>query len=541
MTFNTPGGDILQGDLGMEKIIFKDDPYKMNWLRQDFDYGKVTGPDMLDYRTVSYEDGDFIYTEIYMTNKGTKPYFSYTGAISIAFPLMDKYEDSRTCLTKRCHAHIFCGGNVSYIMALRMGGAAPHLGMVLTEGSLSGYSIQRNVLNQSNDRGCFLLHPSAMEFAPGETECIRWTIFKHEGKADFVKKLAEYSRYVHVTAERYVVFPGETIRVTVAPSFVAKQVMLDGRELLRGAEEPVEEPFGVGREPFQAGREQFQAGPESFQAGQVPFQAGQEQTGKTLAQYGLGAADGSMAGENQVYMYEFTAREPGEKVFHVAVDGICTWCRILVQERPEQLAGKRCRFIVNKQQYHGPLSQLAGAYLAYDNEEQRLVYTPENDYNGGRERVGMGALMAKYLQLYGSSLEGVNDSDTLKKSLKEYEAYALRELADVTAGKVYNDIGRDDSFKRLYNAPWFIVFLVELYELYKDKKYLTDACRCVRVFYEEGGFDFYPISLPVVELYQALMKAQMPEMAEEMKRLFTRHAERIRALGVFYPPSGSEL
>ncbi len=76
--------------------------------------------------------------------------------------------DSVTCRDYRCHAHVFCGENTSYIMALRMGGAAPHLGMVLTKGSLSAYSIERDLKLQSNDRGCFWLGSSAQEFAPGE-------------------------------------------------------------------------------------------------------------------------------------------------------------------------------------------------------------------------------------------------------------------------------------------------------------------------------------------------------------------------------------
>lgn len=75
----------------------------------------------------------------------------------------DQYEDSKTSLIRRCHTHLFCGKDVSWICALRMGGEAPHLGMVVTEGSLAAYSVRRNLLRQSNDRGCFYLHPEGME------------------------------------------------------------------------------------------------------------------------------------------------------------------------------------------------------------------------------------------------------------------------------------------------------------------------------------------------------------------------------------------
>ena len=213
------------------KFVFSDDKYQMNWFREDFEYAAVTCPQEIKYKVMNRCEEDRIDTEISFINEGRKPFFSYTGSIAIAFPLMDTYEDSDTCLTKRCNTHIFCGGNVSYIMALRMGGEAPHLGMVLTEGSLADYSIERDVKRQSNDRGCFWLHPSAMEFAPGETKKISWTVFKHNGKADFMEKLGEYSSFVDIRSERYVLFAGEQNTITIKPSFDANTITIDGTEI----------------------------------------------------------------------------------------------------------------------------------------------------------------------------------------------------------------------------------------------------------------------------------------------------------------------
>lgn len=82
----------------------------------------------------------------------------------------------------------------------------------------------------------------------------------------------------------------------------------------------------------------------------------------------------------------------------ICADEVKTICRLLVQERPETLAAKRCAFIVDHQQYHGKIKELQGAYLPYDNEEKILVCTPENDFNAGRERTGMGVLIARALQ-----------------------------------------------------------------------------------------------------------------------------------------------
>ena len=71
---------------------------------------------------------------------------------------------------------------------------------------------------------------------------------------------------------------------------------------------------------------------------------------------------------------------------------------IFQRSKTDELAAKRCAFIVDHQQYHGKIKELQGAYLPYDNEEKILVCTPENDFNAGRERTGMGVLIARALQ-----------------------------------------------------------------------------------------------------------------------------------------------
>ena len=151
--------------------------------------------------------------------------------LGVSFPLQDRYTDSVTCRDYRCHAHIFCGENTSYIMALRMGGAAPHMGMVLTKGSLSAYSVERDLKLQSNDRGCFWLHPSAQEFAPGDTMKLEWKVFPHQGREDFREKLRAFSQVILVDAEQYVIYPGETSKVTIEPVFQAENVTVNGTSL----------------------------------------------------------------------------------------------------------------------------------------------------------------------------------------------------------------------------------------------------------------------------------------------------------------------
>ena len=454
----------------VKEIVFSKDPKQMNWLREDFPYAEVKCPPEFSAEVQNEKDGDVLTTKIVVSYNGAHPYFTNAGSIGVSFPLQDRYTDSVTCRDYRCHAHVFCGENTSYIMALRMGGAAPHLGMVLTKGSLSTYSIERDLKLQSNDRGCFWLHPSAQEFAPGDTMTLEWKVFPHRGREDFREKLRAFSQVILVDAEQYVIYPGEPIKVTIEPVFQAEKVTVNG--------------------------------------------ASREKT------------------ENGVYEYLFENEKTGEYVLSICADEVKTICRLLVQERPEELAAKRCAFIVDHQQYHGKIKELQGAYLPYDNEEKILVCTPENDFNAGRERTGMGVLIARALQ---QNL--LKDREKAEQSLREYHAFYLRELVNASTGLVCNCSGKDNSYFRLYNYPWAVTFFLECWKLWGEKEDLKTAVHITEKFYEQDGFRFYPIEMPIVMLCQELKKAGEQEDLKTVKDLFRGHADQLIEIGTAYPAS----
>ena len=454
----------------VKEIVFSKDPKQMNWLREEFPYAEVKCPPEFSAEVQNEKDGDVLTTKIVVSYNGAHPYFTNAGSIGVSFPLQDRYTDSVTCRDYRCHAHIFCGENTSYIMALRMGGAAPHLGMVLTKGSLSAYSIERDLKLQSNDRGCFWLHPSAQEFAPGDTMKLEWKVFPHRGREDFREKLRAFPRVILVDAEQYVIYPGETSKVTIEPTFPAEKVTINGASL--------------------------------------------EKT------------------ENSVYEYLFENEKTGEYVLSICADEVKTTCRLLVQERPETLAAKRCAFIVDHQQYHGKIKELQGAYLPYDNEEKILVCTSENDFNAGRERTGMGVLIARALQ---QNL--LKDREKAEQSLREYHAFYLRELVNASTGLVCNCSGKDNSYFRLYNYPWAVTFFLECWKLWGEKEDLKTAVHITEKFYEQDGFRFYPIEMPIVMLCQELEKAGEQEDLKTVRDLFRCHADQLIEIGTAYPAS----
>ena len=151
------------------ELTLPNDPHAMNWLRPDYPYAEVriSGPHgdeavgRLQATVTTSSHKDEVHTIVTLTNVSDAPYFTAAGDVGITLPLQDRYDLGAEQATQRCTAHLFCAGTCSYVLALRMGGAPPHLGLVLTEGELAGYSIERDVAHQSNDRGCFVLHPAA--------------------------------------------------------------------------------------------------------------------------------------------------------------------------------------------------------------------------------------------------------------------------------------------------------------------------------------------------------------------------------------------
>ena len=130
--------------------------------------------------------------------------FLERGEWGIAMPFADEYPDAKTCMTHRCHTHIWCGlEGASYICCLKMGEEPDNLGVLVTKGGWESYS-QLGV--DSNDRGCFVLNPDVRVLCPGETYVLEYEIFPCTGKEDFLKKCRIYKHFLYVQAEQYILF-----------------------------------------------------------------------------------------------------------------------------------------------------------------------------------------------------------------------------------------------------------------------------------------------------------------------------------------------
>ena len=461
----------------MEKFIHPLDKYKMNWIEGFNEWGTlVSTPSDFDVNHEAYFEGEVFFERFTFKNITDKYICTKRDTFGIYTPFNDNYDSANVCLYNRCHTHIFCGEQISYIMALRMGGEAPHLGLVLTEGSLCGYSVERNQVKAgigSNDRGDFILHPSPVNMlAPGESFTVAWKLFWHEGVDDFYSKLVLYNpRHIDVKADNYLLFEGEKLHIEITPAFDFSHddvnISLDGKDV----------DFNI---------------------------------------------------VDRKIIVDEACRDIGERVYRISVGGVGTYCRILVQSEFEKLLEARCRFIAERQQSDLKGTPLDGAYLSYDNEEERIFCTRDANYNGARERVGMGVLIAAYLR--------EKRDEHLEASLKRYIAYLEREIVDRESGLVCNDYGRDDKHKRPYNYPWIATLYMELYALWGRKDDLLVAYRVMKEFYNRGGKSFYAFEIPLDLLLSELDKAGFVSEKEDIFSCFKAHCDTIIENKLHYPP-----
>jgi len=466
-------------DRRIVRLESKQDSWHMNWAEGKNKWGTVLCPEEIrhEVKREILDNGNLQETYCF-TNISDFPVFTGKTDIGIYATFNDNYENAEVCLKQRCHTHIFCGGNSSWVMAQRMGGEAPHLGLVLTKGSLFGYSEERvettqgRLENLSNDRGDFILHPEADELMPGESMIIAWELFWFQNREDFKQQLLAHKNFMVLETEQCTVLRGEQIRFQVT-------VQADGKE------------------------------PVSVKSGGREIPSVQRREGSLL-----------------FAACRYSPEKTGEMPFEIRIGDKKLCALFYVSEEPGILAEKRCRFIARNQQYNGKADSLKGAYLIYDTEEGRIYYHHRNDYNGGRERVGMGVLMARYLQ--------EKDDVKLRESLEGYIGYVYRELYDENTGEVFNDIRYANDYRRLYNAPWVACFQLELYNLYGSSKYLTDAYRTLCIYYHEGGGKFYPIMLPAAELVQKLQETGKKKEAEEIRGYLTEHGDWILERGIAY-------
>ena len=484
---------------GLTSLVLKNDPDKMNWIKGHRTWGEIYVPDMepetsdgiriLPFKEMKKENGKIVslYEGKHLSGKVTRfitkkgrlreeyelyasdrtVWFLNRGTFGIIAPFNGNYTNADICLKERCHAHLWCGGEFSWIETRKMGFFPYGIGLYLREGSLSGYSVECLGLN---GRGDFILHPDTVILQPGEKYCISWEIFVYpDGK--FQETLIKtFSDGCFINFLQESVFPGEKIEMEIrsASQIRSVRVTAKGKKL----------PLRInGRSAYLSWR------PE----------------------------------------------HTGEYRLEIELNGKKGFARCISHPVFSGIVKKRILYIVKHQQFHQKNSPLDGAFLIYDRESKEKVYHQfVPDHNAARERIAMGLLLAVWLQSH-------PEEKTIQKALDDFEAFVLRELFDAETGYVYNTIGKDFAFRRLYNAPWLITFWQEMFRLKKKKIYLEYMIRTLRHYYSMGGVNFYPNGAVFADLPDFFRSYGMISEADEAEDYCRRHVEIIRKNGTDYP------
>lgn len=484
-TVGCVGESVIGNDeRGLWFLSHKDDPSQMNWVEGEKCWGSVKVPMGLNVtRTLSVlENGEL--EECYtFENVSGEPLFIKEKDAYIYVPFNDSYEKAEVGLEKRCNAHLFIGENATYVMALRQGGRAPHLGLVLTKGSIIGYGVERDFSARSEDRGDFLFYPKLGVFEPGEKKEIRWKLFWHQGKDDFYNRLLNEDEFLLVKAEQMTCIQGENFE------------------------------FCVQTKNKEMAQKLF-----------VKFNE------KEIKHVRIDETNDKYSQPAYSVWYQYPAEKEGEYRFDIWSGEKHTHALFYCSASVDILLTRRSQFLATKQQYKKEGSALDGAYLIYDSEEDALYYSHKADHNGGRERLAMGIIMAQYLKRHPEDAKCM-------ESLNAYERYVYRELYDENTGVVYNDINRNNDWHRLYNYPWVANFQIALYRLKKDVRYLLNAYKTMMGYYRSGGEHFYAIGIEAYELKTLLDEAGFEAQSEAFTQAFLNHADQLTQTSVNYPTS----
>lgn len=470
---------------GLSVLTLNDDPCAMNFCKSGHEFFTFPGFTLADKTQtdstavclfqagsisvqVHYALSDTLDVDIYVSNAQRSPVYFKQGDFAINVPLADSYEGSVVCMKERCHAHVWAGLNSCYVRAERMGNSKFNLGLVMNDGSIASYS---QAYVKPNDRGVFLLDASAFSLTRNQTAHFSFTVFPYGTSEEFFAACKLSPAFIRITCP-------------------------DGFTLLQGKS--------------------------------IEFKA---ETSAPVTEVEATATNGEVTAKADGSSVNLTLkpRTTGECKVVLSVNGRKTYAAFNVLPALDGFIEKRLNRIIDEQQCLDPNSPLFGAFLVYDNREKAQYFDDgETDYNASRERLGMGILLAGYLQTH----ENKKFSDALKK----HTEFVKREFVDYETGSVYDSIGKNPSRKRLYNIPWATLYFTEIYNLTRDESCLDFIYKSLKFYYENGGTTFYPNGIRFAEFMNALKTGGRNKEFDEITSLFDKHIANIVKNGTCYPP-----
>lgn len=420
-------------------------------------------------------DGDKFKVDYKLTNTNPYPYYFMKGDLKLRTVFNDCLLAAEDCLKKSCHQHFWHGLESSYIYAERTLTSNDSVGLFFHNGSFDGYTqkLKNEAPKGGTFRGELMMNITPVTLLSGEFIEFGYTLFDADSKEDFFSKLKTFDNYLHFEAQSGLnVELGKPMRFTVT----AKKEILDAKCYI-GEEE-------------------------------IPFTV----NGKVLR-------------------VDYTPNTTGDKKVIFTINGVTSYALFNVILPIDELIKRRVNFIVDKQQCLDKRSPLYGAYLLYDNKENKQYFnTTFGDHNACRERFGIPSVIAKWLQ--------TNNDEKVKKSLDLFVEFMFRECVDKDTGEVFNTILKSHDILRLYNIPWVMNFVDEMYKLTGEEFWVDLLVKIVRFYYtflDGTGVRFYPDGCMFYNSLKTIIDAGKKEDAKDVFEKFDIHVKNIIDIGINYP------
>ena len=243
-----------------------------------------------------------------------------------------------------------------------------------------------------------------------------------------------------------------------------------------------------------------------------------------------------LADGTQIQEIAYVIPQPGELTVACQYPGGATRVELLGIPPLDNLLSARARFIIDHQQYNAPGEPQDGAFLPYDNETDSLYLDwtkprRRSDMTEGRERLGMGIFLAEYAAR--TPDEGLRADITT--ALRRYARFVRTGLQDPDY-KTWGDVARW-SKHRLYNYPWTAHLYCSMYKLTHERQYIYDAYRTLMRMYQEAGYTFYAIDVPVRQSLHLLEEAGYLAQRDSLLQEFIRQGDYYAEARLHFPIS----
>ena len=101
---------------------------------------------------------------------------------------------------------------------------------------------------------------------------------------------------------------------------------------------------------------------------------------------------------------------------------------------------------------------------------------------------------------------------------------------------MFNNIGKNSEFLRLYNAPGVMLLFCEMYFVTHDETYLNHIMKLAEKYYSIGGEKCYANGLAIGKVIRAFRMAGRTDDLKQLLQFFSKHVDTIISIGTSYPP-----